>query len=271
MKRIEFIAPVEAMRGNLSGKQTLVYAENDNPAYDAPVGRQYARNYRPSFIGAKRASDGRKYFSVKTKSATLITAASKKRMAILGGAGAVYASILAHKSSATYIALVALFEKQNKDIREKGMRKFFCDWAFNALAVKAQYISIPDLSIPAGAPVEVKNPWYDGTQTTGVEISNAILNKFFAQLAPNAIKFGVSGVGVGHCYSEDTMGAIIAGNYNSLGLIKVTIDEVDYIAVGTAEHPMFLSDSEPDNPSYITTTYVVSSNQEFFVTEVAPQ
>lgn len=85
MKRIEFIAPVEAMRGNLSrGKQTLLYAENNNPAWDAPVDkRSYARNYQPIFVGAKRSRDGHKYFSVKTKTATLITAAAKLNMALL--------------------------------------------------------------------------------------------------------------------------------------------------------------------------------------------
>lgn len=193
MKRIEFIAPVEAMRGNLSGKQTLVYAENDNPAYDAPVGRQYARNYRPSFIGAKRASDGRKYFSVKTKSATLITTASKKRMAILGAAGAVYGAILANKASATYIALVALFQKQNADLRAKGMRKYFCDWAFNSLATKSQFISIPDLSIPAGAPVTMNNPWFSGIQTSGIEVSNEVLVKFWGILSPGGVYVTING------------------------------------------------------------------------------
>lgn len=84
MKRIEFIAPVEALRGNMSGKQTLVYAQNDNPAFDAPEGRQYARNYKPRYIGYRRAKDGRVYFGVKTKSATKVDAASKITMAALG-------------------------------------------------------------------------------------------------------------------------------------------------------------------------------------------
>lgn len=43
MKRIEFIAPVEAMRGNLSGKQDLLYVENDNKAYEGPVGQTQLR------------------------------------------------------------------------------------------------------------------------------------------------------------------------------------------------------------------------------------
>lgn len=84
MKRIEFIAPVEALRGNMSGSQTLVYAENDNPAYDAPDGRQYARNYKPRYIGYRRAKDGAVYFGVKRKSATKVDTASKITMAALG-------------------------------------------------------------------------------------------------------------------------------------------------------------------------------------------
>ena len=84
MKRIEFIAPVEALRGNMSGKQTLVYAQNDNPAFDAPAGRQYARNYKPRYIGHRRAKDGAVYFSVKRRSATKVDAASKITMAALG-------------------------------------------------------------------------------------------------------------------------------------------------------------------------------------------
>ena len=54
MKRIEFIAPVESMRGNLSGNQSLEYALNNNPAYDAPDGVQYARNYQPRLAPIKR-------------------------------------------------------------------------------------------------------------------------------------------------------------------------------------------------------------------------
>lgn len=84
MKRIEFIAPVEALRGNMSGSQKLVYALNDNPAYEAPDGRQYARNYKPRYIGFRRAKDGAVYFGVKRKSATKVDAAARITMAALG-------------------------------------------------------------------------------------------------------------------------------------------------------------------------------------------
>ena len=83
MKRIEFIAPVESMRGNLSGSQELQYRENNNPAYEAPNGDAHALNYQPRFVGAKRSKDGLKYFSVRTKSTTKLNNATRMTMAVL--------------------------------------------------------------------------------------------------------------------------------------------------------------------------------------------
>ena len=91
-KRIEFIAPVESMRGNLSGSQDLVYAANDNKAFESPAGQtNYAKNYRTSYVGARRASDGRKYFGVKTKTATKTSPAALRAMALMGATGTLYA------------------------------------------------------------------------------------------------------------------------------------------------------------------------------------
>lgn len=94
MKRIEFIAPVESMRGNLSGNQSLEYADNNNPAYEAPNGVQYARNYQPRFIGAKRGSDGLKYFSVRTKTATNLKATTRRAMAVVGVTAAIRSALM---------------------------------------------------------------------------------------------------------------------------------------------------------------------------------
>lgn len=109
MKRIEFIAPVESMRGNLSGNQSLEYAENNNPAYEAPNGVQYARNYQPRFIGAKRGSDGLKYFTVRTKSATNLRATTRRAMAVVGVTAAIRSALMsAH--SADYAKMQQAFD-----------------------------------------------------------------------------------------------------------------------------------------------------------------
>ena len=82
MARIEFIAPVEAMRGNMSGKQQLVYPTSDNKAWLSPDGKQFARNYTPRYVGAKRSARGKVYFSVKARSAVNMTANMRRQQAI---------------------------------------------------------------------------------------------------------------------------------------------------------------------------------------------
>lgn len=179
MKLIEFIAPVESMRGNLSGKQKLLYAENNNPAFDAPAGRQYARNYQPRFIGAKRSSDNLKYFAVKTKAATLIKSDTLLNMALMGGAGAIIGAILADKSSTAYLMVVDAWEKRtNKSVT---LRKFMTDIIRQGLAAK-----VPDFVFLTTAGAQIANPWNTTAQSTlKVEISEEILAKFWLQLGSN--------------------------------------------------------------------------------------
>ena len=88
-KRVFMIAPFEAMTGNLSGDQDLQYAENNNPAYEAPNGTQYARNYRTRYVGARRGRDGLAYFQVKQTTATVLSPSSRRTMAILGVTAAI--------------------------------------------------------------------------------------------------------------------------------------------------------------------------------------
>lgn len=192
MKRIEFIAPVESMRGSFSPKQTLLYAENNNPAFDAPVGRQYARNYSPIFIGAKRAASGLKYFAAKTKSATLISPASKLKMALLGAAGAIYAVITADKESADFAKLYAWYEAKLAQDVKGSLRKLATDHIMSEIKLHKQSIVFTTGGGPA-VPFGILNPWYAGTQSEGYEISSEVIVKFWMQLAPNPIKFTVDG------------------------------------------------------------------------------
>lgn len=205
MKRIEFIAPVEAMRGNLSGKQTLVYNDHDNAAFDAPNGRQYAKNYRPSFIGAKRTADGKKYFSVKTKSATVVDLASKQRMARLGAIGAIFGYIQKMVSSTETSEQSTLakgiyngFLKRKQD-GELPASSTFRDYCFarlsNMISFKQAYIVFPTES---GELIAVANPWVKGEIPAGSTlepvISEATLIKFWDLLANNPLTFTVDDV-----------------------------------------------------------------------------
>lgn len=183
MKRIEFIAPVESMRGSFSPKQTLLYAENNNPAFDAPVGRQYARNYQPVLIGAKRAASGLKYFACKTKSATLIKPETKMNMALTGGTGAIFAAIqvLAETPNSFYYRAQQAWKNSKSTA---SFRKFMNDYIRYMLQNKIYAVNIgrddnSDI-------VYVQNPWYVRTRPEGVyvpEISDETLVKFWMYLA----------------------------------------------------------------------------------------
>lgn len=221
MRRIEFIAPVDAMRGNLSGSQNLQYAENNNPAFDAPNGRQYAKNYQTRYIGAKRASDGLKLFAVKTRTATLIDDASLTRMAVLGGAGALYAAVT--KNAAVLVQAKGVYG-YFKDNFAKGLT--FRQWLTRALmdmlkAKTASYVATASYS--AGTfNLTIDNPWNKASGEPNCPVSDEVLAKFWMQLAQNAISVVASGITiVGR--TGDTLGDIIASNYNVAGLSSVAL------------------------------------------------
>lgn len=190
MKRIEFIAPVQAIRGNMSGNQQLLYAEHDNPAYESPrLRRNYARNYRPSFIGAKVSSSGKVYFAVKTKSAVHMTAKAVKAMALQGGTGALVGALLANKSATPYTQVNAAFLLAKVSNPRLTFRKYASDKIRNCLLAKVKLIAWSEGAVS----VSFKNPWYDASMTTGAQVSQEVLVKFWDELAVSGISFTVDG------------------------------------------------------------------------------
>lgn len=269
MRRIEFIAPVESMRGNLSGSQKLQYAENNNPAFDAPVGRQYARNYKPRYIGARRSSDLRNLFAVKTKSATRITAQSKLQMALLGGGGALYAAILANP------AVLAEFERYVAATGNKpadwSFRKWMMDFdgvhgagiLTNLLQKNASIIcaySSGGTTINAVA----NNPWVYTAGTPNCPVSVDVVAKFWPQLASNPRLFKVGGLqAVAH--TGDTFAVLAASHYNVLGITKKTDDGVEYAAIGN----LYLTyDSPLGEPETAEFNAVIDSDSYYLSAEV---
>lgn len=204
MKRIEFIAPVEALRGNMSGSQKLVYAENDNPAYDAPEGRQYARNYKPRYIGFRRAKDGAVYFGLKRKSATMIDAASKITMAAMGTL-----QTLKNTLKQKDIVVVGIhgmawawIQKSYTIAVEEGdipPTLSFDKWAdqqlLDMLRYKVDLISFKPFKSPSQVSFNIENPYTD-LDTTGAElISTTIFTKFnpVLTLISNPVIFSING------------------------------------------------------------------------------
>lgn len=218
MKRIEFIAPVEAVRGNLSGRQDLRYAENNNKAYESPAGSvNYARNYTPRYIGAKIAATGAKIFSVRTKNAVNMSPKAIKAMALLGGTGAIVGAIFANKSEAPYVNAYAQWLELKNLGSTDTFRKTLSGWVRKALANKSQNISF----IGPRPVTTIKNPWYDGTQTTGAIVSQKILAQFWMQLAPDAIQFTVNGA-TGYAQTGWSFDTLISGTGTSVNVLGLT-------------------------------------------------
>lgn len=180
MKRIEFIEPVGAMRGNMSGSQVLVYPTEDNSAWDAPDNRRnYAKNYTPRYIGAKKASNGLKYFAVKTRTATLLSPKARRAMAVFGGTGAIYANIITNAAQ-LYNDCLAYYNKTLEFGNKKTFRNTICDIIRDMLQNRKSAGS----RIVSGVSVSIDNPWITTSATPNANVPAAILFKFATQLGP---------------------------------------------------------------------------------------
>lgn len=183
-RKVIMSVPFEGFGGSLRNKQDLRYAENDNKAYEAPLGRQYARNYKPTIIITHFAKTGKQSFQIKTKSATKITDQSLMNMAVLGGAGAIIGAILANKVAPLYVALDQAYAVAVKS----GELRTFRAW----LSDKIQYmLKNKQNSCIFGNPVlvttRINNPWVSGGTGTNVNIAQKTLLKFALQLCPALI------------------------------------------------------------------------------------
>lgn len=227
-KRIEFIAPVEAVRGNMSGKQELLYPSNNNRAFEAVQDKvNYARNYRPSYIGAKRSSDGLKFFSVRTKNAVTLTQTALRNMAVNGASFGITSKILADESLAS--SLATQWDAAVRQGKFSGnLRQFIFFYV-------SQMISgyLPSISINfIGLTNTIKNPWMS-TDEIDYAPSNDVLVKFWTYLHIGGINFYVNNL-TGIATQGMAFEEILGDNpMNVLGLSAETIGSTDYLKMGS--------------------------------------
>lgn len=186
MKRIEFIAPVESMRGNLGEKQNLFYNPNNNRAYDSIMGEvNPALNYEPRLIASKGR---RNYFSVKTKSSVHLTQASKTAMSLLGGVGAIYAALVNDKTAAVYINTYACYQEAVDGGYTGTLRKWLHGYINYALKNKLATI---DITTRQHSSI-INNPWIIGGSGAELNVPYHVIVKFFDSLGLNKITFTLS-------------------------------------------------------------------------------
>lgn len=177
-KRAQFAPGFPELRGNVSGKQNLVYPTKDNKAYEGPVGsKNYARNYRPSVIVSQRMRDGGFHYAIRLRSANHLTEKSKTAMALLGGAGAIYAAI--QKDTVLNLRTHSSYTLKVTQGYTGTYRKYVMDIIREALAIKAATFSFQT----ATSSVTINNPWVVGGTGASLVISQGILIKFASVLA----------------------------------------------------------------------------------------
>lgn len=163
--------PVQYVRGNLSGRQVLRY--DGGLAYELPdESVASADDYQPRFIarvvhlGKRNQFNG---FQIRTKTSVNMTANMRRSMAVLGGAGALFSSLLNMKSSNIYKACVHACPKG------QTLRSFMIPLLKDGLSQKSA-----QLTIASG--VTIVNPWIS-SDTPNVPIRSAIIDKFASELS----------------------------------------------------------------------------------------
>lgn len=255
------IAPFDVMTGNISGTRKLKYNDNMNPAWDAPDGQQYARNYKPRYVGIFHARTGKTTFSVKEKSATNLNATSRRRMAAMGGTCAMYNENGWRFPLTVLSRAQLLFTELKARNPELTYRKAFFGDFYDGLLNRQEVITIPGMQGYI-ADIQVGNPWAKNPSVTPMGLSDdEVYNKFFTSLAPNAIKFTV-GRQEGHCYSGDDFSTLIASRYNTLDLHVQTQGEyVDFVMKGDlylcydVEDQGQIKKMSPQSPEIIDSTF----------------
>lgn len=282
MRRIEFIAPVEAMRGNLSGKQRLLYADNNNTAWEAPQGKHYARNYKPRYIGAKKAANGHTYFTTRTRHAINNTEASRLVQGTMPAAAALYHNVM---YNLTWIApMQQLYQLSSAYTNGDSLYKWFCDNAVQAIKSNAVSVIFTEYDQEAGVMRRMRfsNPFVNGSGITDpndfpVGYDPTVLDKFWDTLSPTGKRFeveGMQGIFFPDMKWEDLISAY-DGTYNILGATTAEVGSTDYVKIGD----MWLQVVDNTDPEEEAVNYVESSELilavntpgfRYILTSVAP-
>lgn len=263
MKRIEFIAPVKSMRGNFGSKQALVYAPNNNRAYDSYDDQlNPALNYEPRLIGAKSK---RNYFCVKTKSSVRLTSSAKTTMSLLGALGAMYGGLVRDKMSNVYINAKGVYDDFVAAGYSGTFRKFLSEPIMDALRNKDMLIVLDS----ANHHVEITNPWVAVLTTDpawNVAVPYDIYAKFFNMLGNGGV-FYIDNVP--SCYGSNARAWM---NYAANGLLRRIVNPELWITISANGKVMNAGRYVIDEITgiYQSPGTLISNGQRFITTDVAP-
>lgn len=158
------------MRGSLSGNQSLQYGGVS--AYDIADGERVSADaYQPRVIAkVLRApyATRRRYFQIRTRTTVNMSPAMRTALAVMGGAGAIFAALLRNKDAAIYRQCV------NACPKHMTLRQFVLPPVMAGLRTKSAQLTISD-------GLYIVNPWIS-SETPSVTLPANIIDKFASEL-----------------------------------------------------------------------------------------
>lgn len=261
-KRVEMIAPFEALRGNVSGKQVLLYPTQDNTAWEAPSDkRQYARNYKPRYVISKRSSDGKVFFSLRTKNAVTMSPAMRTQQAILSVSSVCADKIM--RNVGILSALQEYFLASGAPQQGWSFKRWIMYYVRSGLKAKNNFY----FNSPGQSTIVVHNPYSQTSIPDMIVLTsfpNDLLVKFWNQLALGGITFSVEGL-PGVAIAAMTFHDLIESTdiENILGLYDDTVGANTYVLMGD----MWLQ--HPDTNAYVKIGDTIDAI-DYKLTSVAP-
>lgn len=169
-KRVVYSAPIDWMTGCISAPQSTQLTYGGGRGYEVAVGEiRNADSYEPRLIVKYRRRDGARYYQVRTRTSVHMSTVNKFNLAVMGGAGALFASLLRNKAASIYTQCVAVCP------RRVTLRAFLVPLFRDGLRNKMATIAIAD-------GVEVVNPWISSA-AANVPVTQAVLDKFASELS----------------------------------------------------------------------------------------
>lgn len=176
-KIIEFLAPVDAMRGVLSDGVKPGYGDNGaQKAWDQPG---QAKVYSKRYVGSKLTSEGRNKRGFSIKARTSFNADMKSFCAYLGGAASMANKALHQIDILATLILIINALRNTGELGGKTGRGYLTKVFREMLVNKDQSVTLS----AGGHTLVINNPWVSGGTGKDVTIPAEIISKFQSYLA----------------------------------------------------------------------------------------
>lgn len=162
--------PIDYIRGNISGRQDLTYDGGD--AYSV-TGKVAAEGYQPRLVAkVRRLSEPNmiRYYQIRTRSSVNMTATQKHYLAVMGGAGALFAGLLNSKNTQLYADCIVEWKSRGVG---QTFRKFMIGDLMKMVDGHYSALNYGDSIF--------YNPWVDDSEQS-VPVKQSIIDKFMSEL-----------------------------------------------------------------------------------------